>query len=252
MWRPFDQYSAAYEHIEMHRQDGIIELTLHSAGASLVWGAKPHEELGYAFTEVGADRSNRVVILTGAGESWCSELDNSWVGPMTPTKWDVIHANGRRLLDALLGIEVPVVAVVNGPAKVHAEIALLADIVIAADTAFFQDAPHFRYGTVPSDGVHIIWPLLLGPNRARYFLLTGQRLSAAEALRLGVVGEVVSAPLALERGWELARELALQDDITLRLTRAALTHQLKRTLADSLHYGLALEGLGAHATWPET
>lgn len=51
-------------------------------------------------------------------------------------------------------------------------------LVIASDTATFQDAPHFPNGIVPGDGVHIVWPLLLGPNRGRYFLLTGQRLSA--------------------------------------------------------------------------
>jgi enoyl-CoA hydratase/carnithine racemase len=60
----------------------------------------------------------------------------------------------------------------------------LCDIVIASDTATFQDDPHFLNGIVPGDGVHIIWPLLLGPNRGRYFLLTGQKLSAQEALSL--------------------------------------------------------------------
>ena len=67
---------------------------------------------------------------------------------------------------------------------------------------------------------------------------------------LGVVSEVLPADRALDRGWELARDLARHDDVTLRLTRAALTQQLKRLLTDSLHHGLALEGLGAHATWP--
>jgi enoyl-CoA hydratase/carnithine racemase len=248
--RPFSEYSDAYTHVAMHREDGILQLRFHSDGGPLVWGALPHEELGYAFAEAGSDRSNRIIIVTGTGDAFCAALDDSWVGPMSAQKWDVIHTNGRRLLDAQLGIEVPVVAVVNGPARVHAEIALLADIVVAADTATFQDAPHFRHGTVPGDGVHAIWPALLGPNRGRYFLLTGQRLSAQEALALGVVAEVRPAAEALARGWEIARDLARQDDVTLRLTRAALTQQLKRMLLDSLHHGLALEGLGAHATWP--
>jgi enoyl-CoA hydratase/carnithine racemase len=250
--RSFAEYAQAYDHVAMHREDGILQLTFHSNGGPMVWGALPHEELGYAFAEVGSDRTNRVIILTGAGDTFCAALDDSWVGPMTPQKWDVIHANGRRLLDAQLAIEVPVIAVVNGPARVHAEVALLADIVVAADTASFQDAPHFRHGTVPGDGVHAIWPALLGPNRGRYFLLTAQRLSAQEALDLGVVAEVVPAADALERGWEIARDLARHDDITLRLTRAALTQQLKRLLVDSLHHGLSLEGLGAHATWPSS
>jgi enoyl-CoA hydratase/carnithine racemase len=251
MQRTFSEYSTAFDHVAMSRQDGILEIRLHSDDGPLIWGALPHEELGYAFAEAGADRDNRVILLTGTGRSWCTGLDDSWVGPMTAEKWDRIHSNGRRLLESLLAIEVPVVAVVNGPAKVHAEIALLADIVVAADDAYFEDAPHFRYGTVPADWVHAIWPLLLGPNRGRYFILMGERISAEEAKRLGVVGEVLPKDEAVARGWEIARQLGRQNDIVLRLTRAALTQRLRSTLLDSLHHGLALEGLGAHATWPD-
>jgi enoyl-CoA hydratase/carnithine racemase len=82
---------------------------------------------------------------------------------------------------------------VNGPVNIHAELAVLSDIVLASENAAFQDAPHFPNGLVPADGVHVIWPYLLGRNRGRYFLLTGERLSAQEALRLGVVAEVERA-----------------------------------------------------------
>ena len=119
---------------------------------------------------------------------------------MTPAKWNRIYTNGKRLLSALLDIEVPVVAAINGPASVHAELALLSDIVIASDDSYLQDAPHFRYGTVPGDGVQAIWPLLLGPNRGRFFLLTGQRISAIEAQQLGVVAEVHPRSELLDHG----------------------------------------------------
>src|ERR1700752_1174112 len=106
----------------------------------------------------------------------------------------------------LLDIEVPVIAAVNGPALIHAEIAVLSDIVIASDNAEFQDAPHFPNGLVPGDGVHIVWPLVLGVNRGRYFLLTGQKLSAREAQTLGVVSEVVPRERLLNRAREIAEE----------------------------------------------
>jgi len=247
----FDTYSTAYRHVAMRREDGILELRLHSDGGPLVWGSSPHTELGHCFADVGSDPENRIVILTGTGGEFLAKLDTSWVGEMTPAKWDRIYTNGKRLLMNLLEIEVPVIGVLNGPAKVHAELAVLSDIVLAADHAYVQDAPHFRAGTVPSDGVHIVWPMLLGPNRGRHFLLTGRKISAAEALELGVVAEVHPQDRVLARAWELARELARQPDTTLRYTRVALTQRFKRALLDDLGYGLALEGLGAYQSWPK-
>ncbi len=246
----FEDYSQRYEHVAMQRDHGILELRFHSDEGPLVWGAVPHAELGLCFADVANDPDNRVVIMTGTGDSFISSLDTSWVGPMSPDKWDRIYRNGKRLLVNLMSIEVPVIAAINGPATVHAEIALLSDIVLAAEEAYFRDAPHFRYGTVPSDGVHLVWPLLLGLNRARYFLLTGQRISAGEAFALGVVNEVLSQDDLSHRAWELATQLARQPDVTLRYTRVALTQRVKQLLVEQLGYGLALEGLAAYESWP--
>jgi enoyl-CoA hydratase/carnithine racemase len=170
---------------------------------------------------------------------------------MHPHKWDKILQHGRRLMLNLLDIEVPVVAAINGPATVHAELGLLADIVLASETTTFRDAPHFRFGAVPGDGVHIVWPLLLGPNRGRYFLLTGQRLSAIEARDLGVVSEVLEPSALLDRAWAVARDLARQPDMALRYARLSLTQSIKRMMVNDLGLGLALEGLGAYQSWPE-
>ena len=247
----FEQYSQSYTHARLERVDGICLVQLHSDGGPLVWGDGPHTELGYLFEDVGRDPDNRVVILTGTGDEFIAKLDTSWVCAMHPQKWDKILQHGRRLMVNLLDIEVPVIAAINGPATVHAELGLLADIVLASQTATFRDAPHFRFGTVPGDGVHILWPLLLGPNRGRYFLLTGQRLSATDALDLGIVAEVLEPAALLDRAWALARELARQPDMALRYARIALTQSIKRMMMDDLGHGLALEGLGAYQSWPE-
>jgi enoyl-CoA hydratase/carnithine racemase len=243
-------YAEQFQHVAMRREEGILELRLHTDDGPLVWGAGPHSELGHCFQVAGSDPANRVIVITGTGESFIRALDDSWVGAMTAPKWERIFTNGKRLLGALLDIEVPVVAAVNGPATVHAELALLSDIVVAADTTYFQDAPHFRYGTVPGDGVQVVWPMLLGPNRGRFFLLSGEKIPAEEAKSLGVVAEVVPHVDVVDRAWHWARELARQPDITLRYTRAALTQQLKRAVLDNVPFGLALEGLTAHETWP--
>ena len=247
----FDEYSKRYEHVRMRREDGILELTLHSDGGPLVWGSSPHTELGYCFADVAADPDNRVVILTGTGEKFIADLDDSWVGRMSPELWHEIYAHGKRLLLNLLDVEVPMIAAINGPATVHAELGLLCDIVLAADTATFKDAPHFRFGTVPGDGVHLIWPLLLGMNRGRHFLLMGRKFNAQEALDIGLVAEVLPPDQLLERAWSVAAEIARQPPVVLRYTRQALTQILKSLLNDHLSHGLALEGLGAWSSWPK-
>ena len=132
----------------------------------------------------------------------------------------------------------------NGQARVHSEIALLCDIVLAREDSVFQDN-HFPGGLPPADGVHVIYPLLLGMNRARYFFLTGQEIPAREAMDLGLVNEVLPEERLLPRAWELAKQLAQQPILNLRYTKIALTLQLKRHHHEMLGYGLALEGLAA-------
>jgi enoyl-CoA hydratase/carnithine racemase len=234
----------------MSRSDGVLVVRVHSDGGPLIWGDVPHEELGYCFAEIGSDRENRVIILTGTGDSWISRLDDSWVSPTTPVKWDRMLANGKRLLRNLVDIEVPVIGAVNGRASVHAELILLSDIVIATEDAVFSDSPHFRFGAVPSDGTHVLWPLWLGPNRGRHFLLSARRIDAEEALRLGLISEIVRADDLLPRAHEIAASLAQWPDTVLRNTREALMQGLRRLLLESVGHGLALEGLAAYAHWP--
>jgi enoyl-CoA hydratase/carnithine racemase len=87
--------------------------------------------------------------------------------------------------------------------------------------------------------------MLLGLNRGRYFLLTGQRLSAHEAKALGLISEILPREQLLPRAWELAEQLVQQHPLVLRYTRVLLTQYIKRLMHDLLGYGLALEGLGS-------
>mgnify|MGYP001372318905 CR=1 FL=1 len=239
-----EQYENKYETVKFERSNGILQVTFHSHGGSLKWGGPAHGEFGYAFADIGSDPENRVVIITGTGDDYCAEFEGT--SPRrTPKTWDLTYWEGKRLLVNLLEIEVPIIGAVNGPALIHAEIPVMSDIVLASENATFQDAPHFPNGVVPGDGVHVIWPALLGQNRGRYFLLTGQTLSAKEAHELGVVAEVLPRDRLLPRAWELAEQLAEKTDLTLRYSRVAMTLQLKRQMQDMLGYGLAIEGLAA-------
>src|SRR5437588_10329639 len=139
----------------------------------------------------------------------------------------------------------PLIAAINGPVTVHSEYALLCDIVIATDHAYFQDAPHPAFGIVPGDGWHILWPEVIGEIRGRYFLLTSQKLTPAQAKEYGAVNEVVAREALLPRAWELARQMNTQSALTLRYTRMALSTRFRRRLQEGLSYGLALEGISA-------
>jgi len=241
----FEQYRERYQNIRLEREDGVLTVTLHTAGKSFVWSALAHEELGYCFADIGADRDNKVIVLTGAGESFCADIDAGSFKLSTAADWDLTFYDGRRLLNNLMDIEVPVIAAVNGPARIHPEIPVLSDIVIAAEGALFQDAPHFMSGIVPGDGAHVVWPHILGANRGRYFLLTGQELSARQAMEYGAVAEVVSREQLMPRARELARAIAAKPILTRRYSRVALTQRIKRLLHEGLGLGLAVEALAA-------
>ena len=243
----FDSYKDKFSCLRMRREDGILEMRLHTDDGPLRWGLIPHGELPDAFAEVGRDRDNRVVILTGTGDEFSGIRANvasrSLAQGITARAYDRVHWEGRALLMNLLNIECPVIAAINGPAWRHCEIPLLSDIVLASDTAQFQDSAHFMSGMLPGDGMHIVMPLLMGMNRGRYFLLTGQTLSAHEAQALGLVNEVLPADQVLARAWEHSRLLAARPTLLLRYTRLMFTEHLRRRMQDLLGYGLAMEGL---------
>ena len=166
----------------MDRRDGILQLTFHTNGGPLQWGMLPHREFAEAFRDVGSDPENKVVIMTGTGDAFSGPRPTPQARMRsTPGQWDRVYWEGKQLLMNLLDIEVPMISAINGPALRHSELPLLCDIVLAADDAEFQDSAHFPNGMVPGDGMHIVYPLLLGMNRGRYFLLTGQIITARQA-----------------------------------------------------------------------
>jgi enoyl-CoA hydratase/carnithine racemase len=243
----FDEYAKKFQTIRFRREDGILEMTVHTDGDSLRWGPTAHAELEQAFLDVGRDPENQVILLTGAGKEFSGpavtpSADRA-VPKLSAEQWGKLGSESRRFTMNMLNIEVPMIAAVNGPALRHPELPLMCDIVLATDSAAFQDSAHFVGGLVPGDGVHVIFPLLMGLNRARYFLLTGQTLSATNALQMGLVNELLPAPKLLPRAWELARQLMLQPSLNRRYTRILLTEHLRRQMNDLLAYGLALEGM---------
>jgi enoyl-CoA hydratase/carnithine racemase len=247
----FADYKDAYDNIRLERDDGVLTVTMHTDGDSLVWSGPAHEECAYCFGDIANDHENHVVILTGTGDSYCAAIDPGSFKLGNAHEWDATVYEGRKLLMNLLDIEVPIIAAVNGPARVHPEIPVLSDIVLVSETAVFQDMPHFMSGIVPGDGAHLVWPNVLGPNRGRYFLLTGQEIDARTAVDWGVANEVLAADSLLPRARELAAAIAAKPYLARRYARLALVHRIKQMFVEGLGYGLATEALAAVDEWPQ-
>jgi len=249
----FSEYKDRYANYRFElSEEGILFMQCHTDGGSLEWKWESHDAMADAFADLAGDREIKVVIHTGTGDTY----NVLWGKPVTDDQKPLYNAYddaegvatmdekswfGRMIIENLLAVDVPMIAAVNGPCTMHSEVPLLMDIVLASEDAYFQDLSHFPRGMVPGDGQHVVWEQLVGPNRARYLLLTGYKLSAQEAREWGVVAEVLPKDKVLDRAWEIARELAKRPPIALRNTRYLLVQNLKRALLNELSHGLQAE-----------
>jgi enoyl-CoA hydratase/carnithine racemase len=241
-----DSYRDSFPNARLTRsKTGVLEVALHTDDGTLIFNGHTHEQFVDLFRAIGSDPDNRVVILTGSGEAFMETLSPEGFDFFTPRGYDKIYREGKKILMNILDIEVPLIAAVNGPARLHSEYVLLADIVLATPSTVFQDKPHFEFGIVPGDGVHLLWPEVIGTIRGRYFILMRQELDAETAKAWGVVNEIVPADKLLDRAREIAEGLAKLPPLTSHYTRIALTQKLRRIIDEGVGYGLALEGISA-------
>jgi enoyl-CoA hydratase/carnithine racemase len=240
-------YFTAFPNLAMSRTpSGVLTLRFHTDGGPATFTGQLHTDLPRALYEIGEDRDNRVLVLTGTGDRFMTDIHGASLGDITkPAQWDRTISEGRRVMQRLVDLEMPIVAAVNGPASVHSEYALLADIVIAADTTEFSDYPHLTFGIVPGDGIQIVWEEVLGLNRARYLTLTQGSFTAAQAQHWGAVAEVVALEQVLPRAQELAESLAEKPQLLTRYLAITLRQRVSRRIAEGTQLGMALEGLTA-------
>jgi len=242
-----ESYLTAYPCVKMTRDvDGVLVVELHSNGGAMTFTAQNHTDIVDAFYRISQDRANKIVILTGAGGDFIIGVDWASFGDVAdPEVWSQIHDEGVQVLENIANIRVPVIAAIEGRAHVHSEYALLANVIVAAEGATFQDVAHFAAGVVPGDGIFTTWSYRAGAGRAEAFLLNPQPLSARTAYEWGVVAEVVPDGKALSRAQELAKQYLKAPEVTRRDTRVHFIQPLKERIIREVGYGLSVEGASA-------
>jgi enoyl-CoA hydratase/carnithine racemase len=242
----FAVYKDAYPNAALSRSEsGVLEVRFHTGGEKLVFNGHTHEQFVDLFHQVGEDFENRVVILTGSGDAFMDSMNPEGFDFFSPRGYDKIFREGRKVLMNILDIDVPMIAALNGPVLLHSEYVLLCDIVLATPSTVFQDMPHAAFGIAPNDGIHLLWPEIIGSIRGRYFILTQQKIGAEEAKQFGVVNEIVAANTLLERAREIAAGIVKLPPLTSKYTRIGFTQRLRRIVDEGIGYGLALEGITA-------
>lgn len=217
------------------RENGVAVATLNRPEKRNAVDDAMHEELAALSTDADADPQVKVLLVTGAGRGFCAGGD--FAGGLTTD--DQLWKVSRRVVDNLLDCEKPVIMAVNGPAVgLGATVALLGDIVLAARSASFAD-PHVRVGLGAGDGGQVIWPLLIGVNRAKYYLMTGERLSAEEAERIGLVNFVVDDEQLLPRALAIADQLAAGASQAIAASKIPINQYIK--MVANLVFPLSLQ-----------
>jgi enoyl-CoA hydratase len=221
----------------------VLVATIDRPGSDLnAVDGQLHGDLASFFATLKRESRARAALITGSKKAFSAGGDYAWFPTLrSADRLDILRREAKQLIWDLLDVELPVVAALNGPAVgLGASIALLCDVVVMADSAIIAD-PHVRIGLVAGDGGAAIWPLVIGPTMAKRYLLTGDAVTASEAVRLGLVTEAVAAKDVAERARTWASRLAAGAPLAVRGTKQAVNAHLKRALLDSFDVSTALE-----------
>jgi enoyl-CoA hydratase len=201
-----------------------------------------HREMMMLFQALKQEDEARAIILTGKGRAFSAGGDFNWFPQLdNAVAREHLRRDAKQLIWDLLDIEIPMVAAINGPAiGLGASIALLCDTTFMAESATIAD-PHVKVGIVAGDGGTVIWPLLLGPARAKQYLLTGDPLSASEAERIGLVNVVTADDKLQDTALAFAERLANGAPLAIRYTKQAVNKLVKDALNISFDTATALE-----------
>ncbi|SRR5690606_21252540 len=226
-------------------EPGVLEIVMGEEGKLSVATARAHAEMARVWVDVDRDPQARVAILRGAGKGFSAGGDLAMIEQMIQdfAVRARVWREARDLVYNMLNCSKVIVSAIHGPA-VGAGLAagLMADISIAARDARLIDG-HTRLGVAAGDHAAIVWPLLCGMAKAKYYLLTCDEMSGAEAERLGLVSLACDGAELQAKALEVARKIAAGPQTAIRWTKYSLNNWL-RMAGPTFDASLALEMLG--------
>ena len=232
-----------YRHIRFHRRGRILTVTMDKPPLNSV-SRDLHDELSTVFSDVARDDEADVVILTGAGSAFSAGADLPKLLDAADDKAlrTALLSRAPAIVHSMLGLHKPLIARLNGHAMgLGATLALLCDVVIAADTAKIADS-HVGVGLSAGDGGALIWPHLIGFARARHYLMTGDPLTATEAEAIGLIWKAVSADKLDETVDAYADRLARGATMAISATKQSINMELCRQAIGAIEGQVGLEG----------
>lgn len=235
-----------YETVLVEQSGHVLTATLNRPESLNAVNPTLHLELEEFFHEVAHDDNVRAIVLTGAGRLFSAGGDVKGMKNRPDTPGLVTRRSmyvPGEIIHGLLAIPHPIIAAVNGDAVgLGATLALFCDIVVMNETARIGDT-HVKVGLVAGDGGGVIWPHLIGVNKAKEYLMRGAFIRGAEAEKMGLVNYAVPADQVLPKARELADELAAGAVWAIRWTKMSVNKILKERANLLLDTSLAYEWL---------
>lgn len=213
-------------------EDGVAVVTMNDPDRLNAVGPHNHWQIEDIWQKLGRDESIKVIVLTGAGRAFCAGGDVKLMADRAQTEYGLKYAlrvpiNTMRMWESILLCPQPIIAAVNGDAiGLGTSLFAFCDMSIAAEDAKLGDT-HVRVGLVTGDGGSVMWPLLVGPQRAKEYLMRGKLLTGKKAEEIGLVNYAFPKEEVLDEALKIAREIAGQPIWAVRWSKAAVNKQLK-------------------------
>jgi enoyl-CoA hydratase/carnithine racemase len=241
----YDKYSFLTVAVD---EAGVATLTMNAPDKLNAIGPEEHRELEEVWVDLARDERIKVIVFTGAGRAFSAGGDVKRMAARAGTEFGLEYAlrvpqNTLRLFEHMLLVPQPIIAAVNGDAiGLGMTIALFSDMSVVAEDAKLGDT-HVKVGMVAGDGGAVVWPMLVGPQRAKEFLMRGKLLKGAEAAAMGLVNYAYPKESVLDETLKIATEIAGNPVWAVRWSKAAVNKQLKAQLNQILELSIAYESL---------